>query len=143
MPIVETTRNFTGELDEQPLRIGYQTFRWEPDGHPENELVRGDVLTVTHNGTAATFSGGQIESVDSPLGMLLSVRLSAEADHEVQTLSVVVPPMGELPAHGESTLHSLAIRTVSKTNLAGPAGVAGQLTRYTVVKLRGEMDDSR
>jgi len=140
MPVVETTRSFAGELDEQPLRICYQTFRRLPGNHPENELVRGDILTVTHNGTATTFSGGQIESVDSPLGLLLSVRLSAEADNKVQTLSVVVPPMGGLPADGESTLHSLAIRTVGKTSLAGPAGVKGQLTSYTVVKLRGELE---
>jgi hypothetical protein len=142
MPLIETKRTFTGELDGQPLHIDYRTFRREPapSGGIDNDLMRANILTVTHDGKTSTFEGDQIQSVDSPLGTLLTVGLSFVVDVSTTTLSVVVPPTGARPANGKSTLHSLAVRTLRKTGL-DPAREEGQLTKYTTVKLRGEMDD--
>jgi hypothetical protein len=141
MPLIETRRTFTGELDGHPLQIDYQTFRRvpPPSGQIDNDLMRANILTVTHDDKTDTFEGDQIESIDSPLGRLVTVRLFVVPDLGTHLLSVVVPPMGALPADGKAKLHSLAVRTVEKTTFAGPAGVQGQLTSYTIAKLHGEM----
>jgi hypothetical protein len=143
MPLIKTARSFTGELDQLPLRIQYQTFRKVPP--PPNEtdnddLIRPDTLTVTHGEETSTFEGDEIRSIDSPLGTLITVRLSFLTDISTTTLSIVVPPVGAQPADGRVTLHSLAVRTLHRTGMA-PDRLEGQLTEYTTVNLHGEMDD--
>jgi hypothetical protein len=144
MPFIETRRRFTGELDRQPLQIDYQTFRRVPPwpGEADHDLMPPDSLTVTHDDNTTKYEGHQIASIDSPLGTLITVELFVVPDLGSTTLSVVVPPMGARPANGKSKLHSLAVRTMHKTTIAGPAGVAGQISSYTIVQLQGEMDES-
>jgi hypothetical protein len=142
MPLVVTTRTLTGELDQKPLRISYRTFRRvaPPPGQLDSAFLPATVLTVTHDGTEATFEGGQITTVDTPIGTLVTVQLSVVADLGTTTLSFLLPELGAEPASGRSELHTIAIRSLHKSGFAGPAQ-QGQLNTYTAVRLHGEVDE--
>lgn len=142
MPLVETSRTLTGELDQKPLRISYRTFRRvaPPPGRLDSAFLPATVLTVAHDGADTTFEGGQIAITDSPIGTLVTVQLSVVPDLGSTTLSLLLPELGGQPANGRVELHTIAIRTLHKSGFAGPAQ-QGQLSTYTTVHLHGRLDE--
>jgi hypothetical protein len=141
MPLVETAHTFAGELDQHPLRISYRTFRRvvEP-GHIDNDLVRGDLLTITHAETESNFEGDQIKITESPMGTVVTVQLWVVPDLGTTLLSFLLPETSALSPGASIPLHSIAITTLRKTSLAGPP--QGQTCDFTAIKLHGEVSQS-
>jgi len=142
MPLVETSYTLAGELDQKPLRISYRTFRRVPGppGQVDPAFLPSTALTVTHDGTETTFEADQIETTDSPIGTLITVQLSVVPDLGTSTLSILLPELAAEPARSE--LHTIAIRALRKSGIAGPPR-EGQLSTYTSLHLHGRADEQQ
>jgi hypothetical protein len=93
------------------------------------------LLNVTWDGATYSFRGDEIQVLESPLGRLVTVTLSAVPDLETVTLTLVVPAMN-VDANGEP-LRTFAVRTTNRTSIGGPALVKGQLQTYQRYALSG------
>jgi hypothetical protein len=93
------------------------------------------LLNVMWDGATHSFRGDEIQVLDSPLGRLVTVVLSAIPDLETVTLTLVVPAMN-VDANGEP-LRTFAVRTTNRTSIGGPALVKGQLQTYRRYALTG------
>src|SRR5689334_2960764 len=91
--------------------------------------INGDpLLDITWDGETRSFRGDEIQVVQSPLGSLVTVLLSATPDLETVTLTLVIPAMN-VDANGEP-LRTFAVRTTNRTSIGGPALVKGQIQTY-------------
>jgi hypothetical protein len=82
-----------------------------------------------------TRSGDGIDSLDLPIGTLVSIEVESVPDASVVTVSVLIPTVNL--DDGEAELETVAIETTSRTSIAGPDAVAGPLQTYRSVPLRG------
>jgi hypothetical protein len=101
-----------------------------------------------------SFDSQEIDDLETPIGRLLTVLLSAKPDFETLELTLLLPTIN-LPRGGAAAEQSgspepeslefstLAVLTTSRTSLAGPALVAGALQRYRVLTLRGRASAAR
>ncbi len=81
------------------------------------------------------FSGTQIESVETAVGMVVSVRIMTTVDFGSTTFSVVIPAMNVTPG-ATAAVHTTGITAIHRSSLV-PAFDKGQLDLYTVVALNG------
>lgn len=95
------------------------------------------LLTVTRRGQTYSFRGDQIATLDSPLGRLVTVTLSAIPDLETVTLTLVVP--GFNLVEGEDTMRTFAVITTHRTSIAGPSLVQGQIQTYERIAVSGRV----
>lgn len=93
------------------------------------------LFNATWDGQTYSFRGDEIQVVESPLGRLVTVTLSAIPDLETVTLTLVVPAMN-VDANGEP-LRTFAVKTTNRTSIGGPALVKGQLQTYQRYALTG------
>lgn len=124
-----------------------------PDGFPEPNLFelrgrnveitygilrrRGEFLDYHDNRRDLTFSGenGEIDSLESTIGKLITVTLEVVEDSHDLTLTLLLP---RINLEGQSdSFETLAIRTKQLTSIGGPGLVEGPLQTYDVVQLRG------
>jgi hypothetical protein len=104
----------------------------------------GQQLAYSGPEGAFTFDDQAIEALETPIGRLLTVQLSAKPDFETLELALLLPtinlPPGA-PAAGRAgpsaAFATIALLTTSRTSLAGPGLVSGALQRYRVLELRG------
>ena len=109
-------------------------------GQVDPAFLPSTALTVTHDGTETTFEADQIETTDSPIGTLITVQLSVVPDLGTSTLSILLPELAAEPARSE--LHTIAIRALRKSGIAGPPR-EGQLSTYTSLHLHGRADEQQ
>lgn len=95
----------------------------------------GDVV-MAYNGEV--WPEDEIEVSDGPFGSLLTITLEVIPDGGTHTLTLVVPTVN-LPseAGAEAPCSTVAILTMHRDSLIGPAGVEGQVEDYEVVELTG------
>jgi hypothetical protein len=83
-----------------------------------------------------TFTGDEIRSLDSEIGMLITVTLEVIPDLHTLTLTLLLPQIN-LDEGNESAFSTLAILTTHRTSIGGPRLVKGPLQTYEVVALEG------
>lgn len=83
-----------------------------------------------------TFTGGDIRSLASEIGALVTVTLEVIPDLHTLTLTLLVPEIN-LNEESERSLSTVAILTTHLTSIGGPRLVEGQLQTYEVVALEG------
>ena len=83
-----------------------------------------------------TFTGGDIRSLDSEIGMLITVTLEVIPDLHTLTLTLLIPQIN-LDEGNESSFSTQAILTTHLTSIGGPNLVKGPLQTYEVVALEG------
>ena len=81
-------------------------------------------------------TGGDIRSLETEIGTLVTVTLEVIPDLHTLTVSLLVPEIN-LNEGNESPLSTLAILTTHRTSIGGPGLVEGQLQTYEVVALEG------
>jgi hypothetical protein len=82
-----------------------------------------------------TFTGDDIRSLDSEIGMMITVTLEVIDDHTL-TLTLLLPQIN-LGEGNESAFSTLAILTTHVTSIGGPRLIEGPLQTYEVVVLEG------
>jgi len=87
-----------------------------------------------HHSTA--FRGNQIRTVESDLGMLVSVALRVMPDVGSTLFSLLIPRMRISPT-SVAPVHTYGITTVHSTPFAVPESIQGQLDTYTITNLQG------
>ncbi len=97
------------------------------DGQPQ--------LTYEDQKISLTFQGKEIRSLDTEIGVQLTVTLEQIPDLRTVTLTLILP-MINLQGN-ESPFRTQAIITTHKTSIGGPDLVKGALQTYRVKPLRG------
>lgn len=83
------------------------------------------------------FSGREIYRDDTRLGFIASVGLEAVPDVRTTTLSVAIPDANR-PENAKSIpVKTFAVQTTSRTGIAGPDAVEGQVQLYKTIGLEG------
>ena len=104
-------------------------FRNEGPGAPELEYK-----DKTHE---QTFSGREIQLEKTGLGSTASVVLEFVADAYTLTFTLALPA-GNRPENIKSiNITSFGVLTMSRTTIAGPGTIEGQIDTYEVVTLKG------
>jgi len=121
----------------------------EPPGFPEPNLFelrgrnveityrilrgRGEFLDYHDRRHDLTFSGEEIDSLETRIGKLITVTLETVPDSHELTLT-----LPRINLEGQSDFFETpAIRTKHLTSIAGPSLIEGPLQTYDTVQLRG------
>ena len=83
-----------------------------------------------------SFTGDDIRSLDSEIGMLITVTLEVIDDHTL-TLTLLLPKITTLGPGKESAFSTLAILTTHLTSIGGSPLTEGPLQTYEVMVLEG------
>lgn len=123
----------------------------EPPGFPEPNLFelrgrnveitygilrgRGEFLDYHDRRHDLTFSGEEIDSLESRIGKQITVTLETVPDSHELTLTLLLP---RINLEGQSdSFETPAIRTKHLTSIGGPVLIEGPLQTYDTVQLRG------
>jgi hypothetical protein len=97
------------------------------------------LLNVVFKGAKHSFHGDQISTLDSPLGSLVTVTLSATPDLETVTFTLAVPAMNLASSDGK--IDTFVVITTNRTSIGGPALVKGQIQTYQRFALTGRAEN--
>jgi hypothetical protein len=117
----------TYELSGDNTQITYSTTG--VDGQP----------TFSYSGKKGehSYSGDEIQTLDSALGTEVTVTLEDVADLHVITLTLLIPEMWIAP-HAGMEVRTLAIFTTKEEPITAPVGLPAVREQYDVVSLDGE-----
>lgn len=113
------------DLQGPGIVIGYSTSGI--DGKPELSLKKGR--------QTQTFSGEEINTLESTIGTVVSVTIASTVDRESKLFSFLLPSINLATAAGRQAFRTIGITTLKKTTIAGP--VKGPQQTYKSVNLRG------
>jgi hypothetical protein len=113
------------ELRGGGIKVTYSTSSF--GGKPQ--------LTYEGQKISLTFQGEEIRSLDTEIGLQLTVTLEQVPDLQTVTLTLILP-MINLQGN-EGPFRTQAIITTHKTSIGGPDLVKGALQTYRVRPLRG------
>jgi hypothetical protein len=113
------------ELRGGGIKVTYSTS--SIDGQPQ--------LTYEDQKISLTFQGKEIRSLDTEIGLQLTVTLEQIPDLQTVTLTLILP-MINLQGN-EGRFQTQAIITTHRTSIGGPDLVKGPLQLYRVKSLRG------
>jgi hypothetical protein len=114
----------TGEYTQIQITYSTTSITGQPQFHYQDQERD---LNVT---------GDDIRSLDSEIGMLITVTLEVIPDLHTLTLTLLVPQIN-LDEGNESSFSTQAILTTHRTSIGGPNLVKGPLQTYEVVALEG------
>ena len=117
------------ELTREHRQITYDTTTFTGQPH----LTYHDEQRPDLNGT---FRRVELLSLDSEIGMLITVTLEVIPDLHTLTLTLLIPQIN-LDEGNESSFSTQAILTTHLTSIGGPNLVKGPLQTYEVVALEG------
>ena len=120
----------TYEVSGDGTQISYSTSGSGIDGSPSFSY-RGP------KGDDQTFSGVDIQTLDTALGTEVTVKVADVADMHVITLTLLVPEMWVAPDTGME-VRTMAIFTTKEEPITAPLGLPAAREQYGVVKLDGE-----
>jgi hypothetical protein len=117
----------TYELSGDNTQITYSTTG--VDGQP----------TFSYSGKKGehSYSGDEIQTLDSALGTEVTVTLEDVADLHVITLTLLIPEMWIAP-HAGMEVRTLAIFTTKEEPITAPVGLPAVREQHDVVSLDGE-----
>lgn len=113
------------ELTGKATQITYSTTSFA--GRPQLDFQDDD--------RKLAFSGDEIRTGESELGLLVSVTLEVVPDLHTLTLTLVLPAINLKGK--ERKFRTLAVMTSNRTSIGGTALVTGALQTYEILKLRG------
>lgn len=113
------------QLSGHAIHIDYTTSGI--DGQPH--------LSYHDPSRSLTFNGDQIETIETSLGSVVSVRIAGTIDTGWTSFSVLIPRMN-IEQGEQAMVHTVGITTIHRFSLI-PSLNTGQLDRYTVTPLRG------
>lgn len=113
------------DLQGTGITIGYSTSSIA--GRPQFTLKKG---RQTHS-----FSGDQIDTLDTRIGTLLTVTLAQVPDKETTTFSLLLPAISLATSSSKQAFSTIGVTTVHKTSITG--SVKGPRQTYKTVALRG------
>jgi hypothetical protein len=115
------------EVSGDETQISYSTS--SSDGSPQLSYSgpKGDL----------SFSGGEIEAVDTALGTEVTVTLEDVADLHVITLTLLIPEMWVVPESGLE-FRTIAIIVTREEPLTGRLGLPAAREQFATVALEGE-----
>lgn len=94
-----------------------------------------DEMRLTYNDML--FEGSALKVEQTQLGLMVSVVLDEVLDSFLVVLSLMVPEANR-PADMRSIgIHAFAVITTTKSSIAGPALVSGQIREHDVIMLHG------
>lgn len=114
-------------LHNTSLKISYSASSL--DGKPQLSYKKG--ATTLH------FRGSQIRVKQTEIGTLLTVTLKSVPDLRTITFSLLMPLVNVPDNDPTVSVNIKAIETTSKTTIAGPNGVKGQVQTYKLYSLKG------
>lgn len=88
-------------------------------------------------GDDQTFSGDEIETLDTALGTEVTVTVADVADVHVITLTLVIPEMWIAPGSGLA-FRTMAVYVTREEPFTGKVGLPAARERFTTVNLEGE-----
>lgn len=138
MPLVTTEYRLRGQLEHEALHITYTTFERVAGSGAEPDFVPANTLHITHADLDRTLTGGDITTVDTAIGELVTLELFIVPDLGATTLAFLVPDISAQLDNGQAPLHSVAIESLRKSSFAPQLDV-GQVRTYTTVHLHGEV----
>jgi len=98
--------------------------------------ARGEFLDYRDKRRDLTFSGAEIDSLESRIGRMHTVTLEVIPDSHELTLTLLLP---QINLEGQRvSFETLAIRTRHLSSIGGPGLVKGPLQTYDVLSLRGK-----
>lgn len=111
------------QLKGEKIQINYQS----------TGFVGAAQLTYTDDQGSRTFSGDEVRSQESEIGLMVSVTLQLNPDSQIVILSLLVPSikLGEQPAK----IKTLAIKTTKRSGFL--ALQPGALQSYSTIPLEG------
>lgn len=86
-------------------------------------------LTYEDHGKSQSFSGGQIQRTDTPLGTMVSVTIIPSVDADTTAFSVMLPNVN-LAGATSCPIATFGVTTVRHNTFSGPH--QGQLDEYTL-----------
>lgn len=95
-------------------------------------------FTYQHHAQSLNFSGGQIRSLETELGRLITVTLESTPDLKEVTFTLLLPVVNLSQGETEHTLKTVGIRTTSHTTIGGPGLVNGAVQTYETLQLSGK-----
>jgi hypothetical protein len=113
------------DLQGTGISIGYSTSSIA--GRPQLTLKKG---RQTHS-----FSGDEINTLDTRIGTLLTVTIAQVPDKETTTFSLLLPAINLATPSSKQAFSTIGITTVHKTSITG--SVKGPRQTYKTVALRG------
>jgi hypothetical protein len=122
-----TPNNAPNQFDLQGpgITIGYATSSIA--GRPQLTLKKG---RQTHS-----FSGDDIDTLDTRLGTLITVTIAQTPDKDITTFSLLLPAIHLATPSSKQAFSTIGITTVHKTSITGT--VKGPRQTYKTVALRG------
>jgi hypothetical protein len=82
-------------------------------------------------------SGADIRTLETEIGMLVTIDLAQIPDLQTIKVTLVVPSVNLPQPANVSDLQTIAILTTSRTTIAGPQLIVGQIDTYRALYLRG------
>lgn len=113
------------DLQGTGITIGYSTSSIA--GRPQLTLKKG---RQTHS-----FSGDDIDTLDTRIGTLITVTIAQVPDKEITTFSLLLPAINLATTSAKQAFSTIGVTTVHKTSITG--SVKGPRQTYKTVALRG------
>lgn len=122
---------------------------------PDRFALQGDDVEITYSttsfvgkpqfsyqgaGTPSHFDDGQIRTVKTEIGTLVTVTLAIQPG-STQSLSLLLPDIQ--PSGSETTFDTVAVFTTHRTTGSTPLPPLGAVEAYRVVPLKGTAQDWR
>jgi len=95
-------------------------------------------MAVERQGVAYDFRGDEIQLLQTPIGTLATVVLEQTPDLETLLLTLVLPDVNV--DQRDDDVEAFAVLTTSRTSIAGPQLVKGQIQTYRRIRLRGSAE---
>ena len=131
IPQLETPDKFTLQDERRATQVTYYPQGSGPIITGKTEA--GPKIEYTGEEGTFTFSGDQMESLDSPLGSLISVTLKPNADAGGLVFTLVMPKVTETQGSRSQSFKTIAVKTKTR----GFVVVPGADRTYTVIHLHG------
>jgi hypothetical protein len=113
------------DLQGQGVRIGYST----------SSIAGKAQLTFKKGRKTLSFTGDEINVLDTAIGALISVTIAATPDQSSTSFSFLLPAIQLSKESAKQAFRTVGITTVRKTSLGGP--VKGVQQTYKTIQLRG------
>ncbi len=127
------------QLSGHHIHIGYSTIQ----SGPIRPNINPPFVTYQDQTKSLSFSGDEVQTVDSEAGRLVSVVIVRTVDLGDTTFSFLVPTVN-LPDQSVSSapVHTVGITTMHRTGLAPGLG-QGQMDTFSTIALTGTASFSR
>lgn len=128
---LEVPNKITLQNEQQSIQVTYYPNGFGPIIKGNTEA--GPKMEYAGEEGTLTFSGSEVESVDSPLGSLISVTLRPDADAGALIFTLALPKVTKAQGTQSQAFKAIAVKTKTR----GFVVRAGADRSYTPISLQG------